>query len=69
MVTFAWNYLFATVEGCTLIVTIYDLLGRTLLRQEIPSGGQLNIASLQKGVYFVAAEDAINKAFKDANLD
>jgi len=48
----------------TLNVTIYDLLGRTLLREEIPNGGQLNIAALQKGVYFVSAEDGDGTVFR-----
>jgi len=50
--------------GTTLNVAIYDLLGRTLLREEIPNGGQLNIAALQKGVYFVAAEDRDGTVFR-----
>jgi len=50
--------------GTTLNVTIYDLLGRTLLREEIPNGSQLNIASLQKGVYFVSAEDRDGTVFR-----
>jgi len=54
----------APSAGTTLNVTIYDLLGRTLLREEIPNGGQLNIAALQKGVYFVAAEDGDGTVFR-----
>jgi len=50
--------------GTTLNVTIYDLLGRTLLRKEIPNGSQLNIAALQKGVYFVSAEDGDGTVFR-----
>jgi len=50
--------------GTTLNVTIYDLLGRILLREEIPNGGQLNIATLQKGVYFVSAEDGDGTVFR-----
>ncbi len=54
----------APSASTTLNVTIYDLLGRTLLREEIPNGGQLNIATLQKGVYFVAAEDGDGAIFR-----
>jgi len=54
----------APSAGTTLNVAIYDLLGRTLLREEIPNGGQLNIAALQKGVYFVAAEDRDGTVFR-----
>jgi len=54
----------APSAGTTLNVTIYDLLGRTLLREEIPNGGQLNIAALQKGVYFVSAEDGDGAVFR-----
>ena len=54
----------APSAGTTLNVTIYDLLGRTLLREEIPNGGQLNIAALQKGVYFVSAEDGDGTVFR-----
>ena len=54
----------APSAGTTLNVTIYDLLGRTLLREEIPNGSQLNIASLQKGVYFVLAEDGDGTVFR-----
>ena len=54
----------APSAGTTLNVTIYDLLGRTLLREEIPNGSQLNIATLQKGVYFVSAEDGDGTVFR-----
>ncbi len=44
-------------QGNTLNVSIHDLLGRALLRTEIPNGGQIDIAALPKGVYLVSATD------------
>jgi Secretion system C-terminal sorting domain len=46
-----------SADGSSLSVTIHDLLGRALLRAEMPNGGQLDISALPRGVFLVSASD------------
>jgi len=43
-------------QATTINVRIFDVLGREMLHQKISNGGQMDIARLEKGVYFVAAD-------------
>ena len=45
-------------------VSVSDMLGRELLQQEIPNGGQLEVATLPSGMYLLHAIAADGKVFR-----
>ena len=54
----------STSETGSMTVTISDLLGREMLRKEMPNGGQLDVESLPSGLYIVHAVSEDGKVFR-----
>ncbi len=50
-------------EESSLGISIYDLLGRAVLQQNIPNGGRVDIASLVHGLYLVVATSPEGEVF------
>ena len=56
--------LHSNAETGAMTVRISDLLGREMLRKEMPDGGQLDVESLPSGLYIVHAVSEDGKVFR-----
>lgn len=53
----------AASEDVSITVNIVDLLGRTVLYEDITNGGEVDVSSLSSGVYFVTANTTSGQIF------